>query len=124
MDGRCDKHSFEPAERICRSCGGEFCQDCLVYSHGHRKPPFCVSCALAAAGVRSSAGRPVVKSKREIRKALRDERKAEKVRAKAAAKGESIAFDDATVVPVRVVEYEFTIADDGSIERPAESRAS
>jgi hypothetical protein len=123
MDGRCDKHSFEPAERTCRSCGGEYCQDCLVYSHGHRKPPFCVSCALAAAGVRSSAGRPVVKSKREIRKALRDERKAAKVRAKAA-KGDGVAFDDEAAAPVRVVEYEFTIADDGSIQRPAERAAS
>jgi hypothetical protein len=123
MDGRCDKHSFEPSERICRSCGGEFCQDCLVYSHGHRKPPYCVSCALAAAGVRSSAGRPVVRSKREIRKAIRDERRNEKVRAKAEAKGQDIAFDDAPVA-VRVVQYEFTIGDDGSIQRPAESRAS
>lgn len=124
MDGRCDKHSFEPAERICRSCGGEFCQDCLVFSHGHRKPPYCVSCALAAAGVRSSASRPVVRSKREIRKALREERRSIKAAEKAAAKGDHIGFDTPSVVPARVVEYEFTIADDGSIERPAESRAS
>lgn len=124
MDGRCDKHSFEPAERICRSCGGEFCQDCLVYSHGHRKPPYCVSCALAAAGVRASAGRPVVRSKREIRKALRDERRSIKAAEKAAAKGDQIGFDAPTAVPSHVVEFEFTIADDGTIERPAESRAS
>jgi hypothetical protein len=124
MDGRCDKHSFEPAEKICRTCGGEYCADCLVYSHGHRKPPYCVSCALAAAGVRSSASRPVVRSKRDIRRAIRDERKTAKAQAKAASKGESIGFDDDVVTPVRVVEYEFTIADDGSIERPAESRAS
>jgi hypothetical protein len=89
-----------------------------VYSHGHRKPPYCVSCALSAAGVRSSATRPIVRSKREIRKHLREERKT----AKALAKGDGIAFE--APLPVRVVEYEFTIGDDGTIHRPAESRAS
>ncbi|MBK5223518.1 MAG: B-box zinc finger protein [Acidimicrobiia bacterium] len=122
MDGRCDKHQFEPMERICRSCGGEFCQDCLVYSHGHGKPPFCVSCALAAAGVRSSAQRAVVKPKREIRKALRADRKA----VKAAAKGRTYddGLDLADAAPVRLVEYEFTINDDGSVDHGAESRTS
>lgn len=115
MDGRCDKHQFEPAERTCRSCGGQFCPDCLVYSHGHRKPPYCVSCALAAAGVRSSAGRHAVVSKRDLRKQLRDERKALKAAGKAGAP---------VAAPVRLVEFEFTISDDGQIERPSESRAS
>jgi len=116
MDGRCDKHQFEPSERSCRSCGGQFCQDCLVYSHGPRKPPYCVSCALAAAGVRSTAQRQVVVSKRELRKTLRDERRA----IKAASKGGA----DVVPAPVRLVEYEFTISDDGQIERPSETRAS
>ncbi|QGG96765.1 B-box zinc finger protein [Actinomarinicola tropica] len=112
MDGRCDKHPFEPADRTCRTCGGEFCTDCLVFSHGPRKPPYCVSCALAAAGVRSSASRPTAVSKRDLRKKLRAERKAAKVASKSG-----------QAAPVRVVEYEFTITDDGRIERPAE-RAS
>lgn len=113
MDGRCEKHPFEPAERTCRTCGGEFCVDCLVFSHGPRKPPYCVSCALSAAGVRSTATRTPVVSKRELRKRLRAERKA----AKRSKDGVVVA------APVRVVEYEFTISDDGQIERPAE-RAS
>lgn len=112
MDGRCDKHPFEPYERTCRNCGGEFCTDCLVFSHGHRQPPYCVSCALAAAGVRSSASRQSSLPKRELRKKLRAERKAAKRTAK-----------ELVDAPVRVVEYEFTITDDGRIERPAE-RAS
>jgi hypothetical protein len=115
MDGRCDKHQFEPAERTCRTCGGLFCQDCLVFSHGHRKPPYCVSCALAAAGVRSTAQRQVVVSKRELRRNLREERKA----LKHAAKNGVVA-----PAPVRLVEYEFTISDDGQIVRPSETRAS
>ena len=121
MDGRCDKHQFEPMERTCRSCGGEFCQDCLVYSHGHRKPPYCVSCALAAAGVRSTAQRPVVRSKREIRRQLREERKAAKVAAKS--KDGSEDLDLAAAAPIRLVEFEFEITDDGTIERH-ETRAS
>lgn len=121
MDGRCDKHQFEPMERTCRSCGGEFCQDCLVYSHGHRKPPYCVSCALAAAGVRSTAQRPVVRSKREIRRQLREERKAAKAAAKS--KDGSEDLDLAAAAPIRLVEFEFEITDDGTIERH-ETRAS
>lgn len=116
MDGRCDKHQFEPMERTCRACGGQFCGDCLVFSHGHRKPPYCVSCALAAAGVRSTAQRPVVVSKRELRRNLREERRALKHAAKHGA--------PAVPAPVRLVEYEFTISDDGQIVRPSETRAS
>lgn len=111
MDGRCDKHQFEPSERTCRSCGGQFCQDCLVYSHGHRKPPYCVSCALAAAGVRSSAQRHASVSKRTLRKQLREERKTLRAAAKAGVPA---------VSPVRLVEFEFTISDDGEIVRPSE----
>ena len=119
MDGRCDKHQFERMERICRSCGGEFCQDCLVYSHGHHKPPYCVSCALAAAGVRSTAHRPMVRSTREVRKALREERKARKVAAKAERGGAESDLDLDNAAPVRLVEFEMTISDDGTVERHA-----
>jgi hypothetical protein len=73
MQGRCDKHLFEAAEDRCGRCGFEFCGECLVYSFGAKRPPFCIPCAVAAAGIRSSAGgRPA--SPREM-KAMRRERR-------------------------------------------------
>jgi hypothetical protein len=54
-DVRCNKHLFEEASAMCRSCRGAFCEDCLVYTHGPKKAPLCVPCALTAAGVRSTA---------------------------------------------------------------------
>ena len=56
---QCAKHLFEQAVDQCRACHHEFCPECLVWSHGPKKPPMCVPCALAAAGVRSTAARPV-----------------------------------------------------------------
>jgi hypothetical protein len=77
-DGRCHVHNFEPAEARCRNCGSEFCNECLVYAFGPGKPPFCVSCALAAAGVRSNAGRQPTMSRREIRRLEKERRRAER----------------------------------------------
>jgi hypothetical protein len=42
---------------LCGLCGCEFCANCLVYSFGAKKPPFCLPCAVQAAGVRQGAGR-------------------------------------------------------------------
>jgi hypothetical protein len=81
MSGRCVKHSFEPAADSCRHCGHEFCDECLVYSFGRSEPPFCVACALAAAGVRSNAARRPALSRREIRRQAKLRRKAERQRA-------------------------------------------
>jgi hypothetical protein len=80
MDGRCHVHGFELADNICRNCGGEFCSECLVYAFGPNKPPYCISCALAASGVRANAGRQPTRSRRDIRKAEKDRKKAEKAR--------------------------------------------
>lgn len=52
MAARCTKHSFEVAVAQCRSCSEPFCDECLVYTYGPSSPPFCVPCALVAAGVR------------------------------------------------------------------------
>jgi hypothetical protein len=52
---QCDKHLFEQATGVCRSCRRPYCGECLVYSHGPNKAPFCIPCALTAAGVRSTA---------------------------------------------------------------------
>jgi hypothetical protein len=77
----CIKHPHEMGVAPCRRCGGSWCASCLVYSFGTSKPPFCLSCAMVAGGVRTSGARPPV-GKREL-KALQ---KATKVAAKAAAK--------------------------------------
>lgn len=65
MDFRCVKHQFETGEAMCRHCGDWFCGECLVYSFGPSKPPFCVGCALAASGVRSNAAKRPKVSRRE-----------------------------------------------------------
>ena len=115
MDGACEKHSFERREANCRACGGEFCGDCLVYAYGPKKPPYCVSCALAAAGVRSSAARPVVRSRRELRREAKEARRAERLAERASAvAGEIDDLLDATPVGAEV-EFEFTIHDDGTV---------
>jgi hypothetical protein len=74
MQGRCDKHLFEGAEDRCGKCGYEFCGECLVYSFGAKKPPFCIPCAVAAAGIRSNAGVRPIADASEL-KALRKERR-------------------------------------------------
>ena len=68
----CSRHSFEYAENVCSSCGSAFCHDCLVYPRGPKKPPLCVPCAIAAAGVRSSARKPSNLSRREVKKRVKE----------------------------------------------------
>ena len=75
MEGRCERHQFDRAIDRCGRCGLEFCQTCVVYPFGRRKAPFCLPCAVEAAGVRSGAGSGRPLSRRE-RKALDRERKA------------------------------------------------
>ncbi|HEX9995357.1 MAG TPA: hypothetical protein VGB14_20730 [Acidimicrobiales bacterium] len=69
----CTRHPFERAEDTCRSCGNGFCGDCLVYAFGPKRPPYCIGCAIAAAGVRSTAGnRPA--TRKELRAAAKERR--------------------------------------------------
>lgn len=51
----CHTHRHDEASGICRSCHRAFCGSCLVYSYGSGKPPYCVRCALIAAGTTPSA---------------------------------------------------------------------
>lgn len=120
MDGHCEKHVFEATEGLCRSCGGEFCGDCLVYAYGHKKPPYCVSCALTAAGVRSTAARHKVRSRREMKREFKEQQRAAKLATKASGTATSDLFE-ATTIPVSgpSAEFEFTISDDGTVERPS-----
>lgn len=75
MDGRCERHLFDRAIDRCGRCGLEFCQTCVIYPFGNRKPPYCLPCAVEAAGVRSGAGSGRAMSRRE-RKQLERERQA------------------------------------------------
>ncbi|MGH9275207.1 MAG: hypothetical protein ACRDZU_11230 [Acidimicrobiales bacterium] len=77
----CAKHPHEPGSAICRRCGGAWCKDCLVYAFGEKKPPFCMSCAMVAGGVRTGGARPAMP-----RRELKGLQKASKAEAKAAAK--------------------------------------
>jgi hypothetical protein len=81
MQGRCDKHLFEGAEDRCGKCGYEFCGECLVYSFGPKKPPFCIPCAVAAAGIRTNAGIRPMADQRQL-KQLKKERRSALRRAK------------------------------------------
>jgi hypothetical protein len=80
MDVRCDRHGFELAEDTCRNCGFGFCSECLVYSFGRKQQPYCVSCALAAAGVRSNAARQPAMSRKELKRQAKERKKSEKAR--------------------------------------------
>ena len=48
----CHTHPTERVAGTCRSCLNEYCDHCLVFSYGRAKPPYCIQCALEAAGVK------------------------------------------------------------------------
>lgn len=75
MEGRCERHPFDQAVDLCGRCGCEFCADCVVYSFGPAKPPYCLPCAVEAAGVRQGAGFRPAPSRKE-RKELKRRRDA------------------------------------------------
>ena len=77
----CGKHPHEMGVALCRRCGGSWCGSCLVFAFGPKKPPFCMSCAMVAGGVRTSAALPAMS-----RKQLKAQMKALKAETKAAAK--------------------------------------
>jgi hypothetical protein len=56
MEHNCERHTFEVADGVCRSCRGSFCEDCLLYPFGPNDQPYCKPCAIAAGGIRSTAG--------------------------------------------------------------------
>lgn len=68
MHENCHRHPSELVEAHCRECAFGHCPDCLVYVGGPDSDPYCISCALAVAGVRGA--RPRKRSRRE-RRALR-----------------------------------------------------
>ncbi len=50
----CRNHGDDRACGVCRTCLGAYCDTCLVYSYGRGKPPYCLRCALVAAGTTPS----------------------------------------------------------------------
>ena len=94
MQEPCAKHQFEGAEDVCRTCGWDFCGECLVYAFGADKPPYCLSCALAASGVRSGAGNPQLRTKREIKARHKEWVHARTSAQRQAPRVEISAFDD------------------------------
>jgi len=92
----CERHPHEVGSAICRRCGGAWCRDCLVYSFGANKPPFCMACAMVAGGVRSTSARPAM-PKKELRARMKAERQAQKAAAKAERATVSAAAEVAAV---------------------------
>lgn len=117
MQGQCYKHGFEASQDSCRHCGLAFCAECLVYSFGPNKPPYCISCALGASGVRANAALQTNVSRREIRRLEKERKKALKAQ-RSAAPGKIEVQLDVTAddpVPVLVPDVEenpFAWADD------------
>ena len=69
LTGLCQDHSFEKSENVCRRCGLEYCELCLVFPFGAKKP-FCKECAMVAGGVRSHAARPEM-AKRDVKRRVK-----------------------------------------------------
>jgi len=111
MDLRCDRHGFELAEDTCRNCGDSFCAECLVYSFGRKEQPFCVSCALAAAGVRSNAARRPSLSRKEMKRQAKERKRAEKER-KAAKAMQPVEIDWSIPIDSETLTSEFDWADE------------
>lgn len=70
LTGLCLDHSFETAENLCRRCGVEFCELCLVYPFGAKKP-LCKDCAMVAGGVRSHGTRPEM-PRRDLKRRVKE----------------------------------------------------
>jgi hypothetical protein len=73
---------------LCRRCGGSWCSTCLVYAFGPKKPPYCMSCAMVAGGVRTSASLPAM-PKRQLKAQMKAIKAQQKAEAKAAARAEA-----------------------------------
>lgn len=102
----CAKHPHETGEAICRRCGSPWCKDCLVYSFGPKKPPFCLGCAMVAGGVRTASARPAM-PKRDMR-ARSKAMKAEAKDAARAAKQAEREADQKTLEPAAMSETDWS----------------
>lgn len=83
MLASCSKHPHERGVALCRRCGHPWCSTCLVYSFGPKKPPHCMSCAMVAGGVKTSAALPAM-PRRQLKAQMRAMKAAAKAEAKLA----------------------------------------
>jgi hypothetical protein len=117
LTGLCRDHSFETAENLCRRCGLEYCELCMVYPFGAKKP-LCKECAMVAGGVRSHAARPEM-PKRDVKRRVKQwEARADKKRSVAAAEAAAIS-DPLLSDPLAPTEADLeripaTVPDDGA----------
>ncbi len=68
MNGRCDNDPLDRAENVCDKCGGDFCDTCLLYPRGRKRPPVCKACAIAHAGLRSTSKSQTPLERKNVRK--------------------------------------------------------
>lgn len=90
MYQNCDRHHTELIEAHCKECSIGHCTDCLVYVGGPGSDPYCITCALAVAGIRG-ARRP--KRSRRERRALKRDAAHASVAASSTFEGEAESFD-------------------------------
>ncbi|MCD9624560.1 hypothetical protein [Rhabdothermincola salaria] len=102
IDTHCVRHQFEEAIDRCRVCDEPFCGECLVFAFGAEHPPYCLNCALSAAGVRVRGARPAKVSRRELR------RREKEAAARAKAEAES--------PPQPPIDWSFPGAEEGSAD--------
>lgn len=69
ITGLCRDHTFETAVDVCRRCGMEFCEMCLLFPRGAAKP-LCKECAMIAGGVRNHASRPEM-ARRDLKRKVK-----------------------------------------------------
>ena len=71
MSESCVKHPMTVAEFACGTCGHDFCPERVVFPYGLKKPPICITCALARGGVsRRETGRPKL-SRKQIKERMK-----------------------------------------------------
>jgi hypothetical protein len=104
------------AEDLCRECGRAYCSECLVYAFGPKKPPLCLSCAIAAAGVRKHAGRSRAMSRRELKQRSRERRRVRRAKAEKAEKARRLPAAEA--VDVKPLDISAALDDDAPLVRP------
>ena len=69
MSDCCMKHTANLSAGSCSQCGDGYCDECLVFPFGERRPPMCIACALTFSGVRhrgdaATAARKPVRTRR------------------------------------------------------------
>ena len=69
----CGEHLLAPSDDLCGWCGAGYCDECLVDPFGRDRAPYCVRCAVEAAGLRDRCSRRRVRTRADQR-ALRGRR--------------------------------------------------